>query len=69
MDEIIFYIEDDIESGYNARAINHSIFTQGDTIEDLKKNIKDALNCHFESGKIPHIIKLHFVHQEMLEMA
>jgi predicted RNase H-like HicB family nuclease len=48
MNEIIFLIEDDPEGGYNAQALGCSIFTQGETVEELKENIMDALRCHFD---------------------
>jgi len=35
------------EYGYVAKSEKESIFTQGDTIEELKENIKDAIKCHF----------------------
>jgi predicted RNase H-like HicB family nuclease len=44
--EIIFLVEDDPEGGYSARALGQSIFTQGDNKEELKENIKDAIDCH-----------------------
>ena len=46
MNEIIFIVEEDVESGYTAKTLGYSIFTQGETIEELKENIKDALECH-----------------------
>jgi len=67
MNEIIFMIEDDPEGGYNAQALGYSIFTQGETVEELKENIMDALRCHFdEIEKIPRIVRLHFVKEEIL---
>jgi predicted RNase H-like HicB family nuclease len=45
--EIIFLVEEDPEGGYFARALGYSIFTQGETIEELKQNVKDALEGHF----------------------
>jgi predicted RNase H-like HicB family nuclease len=48
MDEIIFLIEEAMEGGYNAKAIGESIFTQDDTLEEIKKNIKEVVECHFE---------------------
>jgi predicted RNase H-like HicB family nuclease len=67
MNEIIFMIEDDIEGGYNAQALGYSIFTQGETVEELKENIMDALRCHFdEIHDIPRIVRLHFVKEEIL---
>jgi len=59
MNEIIFLVEEDIENGYIAKALGESIFTQGETLEELKQNIKNAVKCHFEKGKEPKIIRLH----------
>ena len=57
MNEIIFLIEDDHEGGYDAQVLGYSIFTQGETVEELKYNIMDALRCHFDEIKdIPRII-------------
>jgi len=67
MNEIIFLIEDDPEGGYNAQALGYSIFTQGETVEELKENIMDALRCHFDAmQEIPRIVRLHFVKEEIL---
>ncbi len=63
--EIIFMVEEDPEGGYNARALGHSIFTEGENLDELKANIKDALRCHFDSEKdIPKIVRLHIVKEE-----
>jgi predicted RNase H-like HicB family nuclease len=67
MNEIIFMIEDDPDGGYNAQALGYSSFTQGETVEELKENIMDALRCHFdEIQNIPRIVRLHFVKEEIL---
>lgn len=67
MNEIIFLIEDEPEGGYNAQALGHSIFTQGETVEEIKKNILDAMHCHFDDTEDnPKIIRLHFVKEEIL---
>jgi len=47
MSEIFFLIENDADGGFTARAIGESIFTEGDTIEEVRANIRDAVNCHF----------------------
>ena len=62
--EIIFYIEESIEGGYEAKALGYSIFTEGETIDELKKNIRDAVHCHFEYNQAPQIVKMHFVREE-----
>jgi hypothetical protein len=47
--EIIFVIEEAMEGGHTARAFGVSIFTEGETMAEVKANIKDAIMCHFES--------------------
>lgn len=65
--EIIFVVEEDLEGGYSATAVGHSIITQGDTIEELKYMVKDAVECHFEDEThSPKLIRLHFVKDEIL---
>ncbi len=49
MKEIFFIVEEDQESGYTARAVGLSIFTEAETIQELKKNIKEVLECHFDN--------------------
>jgi predicted RNase H-like HicB family nuclease len=55
--EIIFLVEEDPEGGYFASAmvydrpevIGESIFTQGETIAELREMIRDAVQCHFDA--------------------
>lgn len=46
--EIIFAVQESPEGGYEARALDHSIFTLADSLEELKTNIRDAVSCHFD---------------------
>ena len=55
--EIIFLVEELAEGGYTAQALGVPIFTEGDTLEELKENIKDAVECHFDENERPEIIK------------
>lgn len=64
--EIVFMVEDSPEGGFEAKALGHSIFTEADTEEELKAAVQDAVNCHFESGERPEIIRLHYVRDEVL---
>ena len=64
--EIIFIIEESLEGGYEARAVGHSIFTEGDTVEELKQNIIEAVSCHFEEEKKPKLIRLHYIKEEIM---
>ncbi len=68
MSEIIFEVrEDEIDGGYNAMALGYGIHTQGDSIEELRSMVKDAVNCYFdETMEAPRMIRLHFVRDEVL---
>ncbi len=46
--EIIFIIEEDSLSGYTARALGHSIFTEAEDLEALRDRIREAVKCHFD---------------------
>jgi predicted RNase H-like HicB family nuclease len=67
--ELLFLVESAPEGGYTARALGESIFTDADTLDELRVAIKDAVECHFEQERMPHFIRLHIVHNEILEMA
>jgi hypothetical protein len=66
MNEIIFMVEEAAEGGYTAHALGASIFTEADSLADLRTQIRDAVNCHFDEGQEPKVIGLHFVHEEVL---
>ena len=51
MDEIIFLVKDCAEGGLTAKALGHSIFTEADSLDELRDAIKDAINCHFDDEK------------------
>jgi hypothetical protein len=66
MTEIIFVVEEAPEGGYTARAIGESIFTQADTTAELHARVRDAVQCHFDPGTAPKLIRLHFVRDEVI---
>ena len=50
--EIIFIVEESPEGGYEAKALGQSIFTQAESLDDLKTMVQDAVRCH--SGPTTH---------------
>lgn len=67
--EIVFQIEEDPEEGFTAQAVGQSIFTQAESIEQLRANIRDAVNCHFDDpADRPKIIHLHFTRNEVMAL-
>jgi len=66
MNEIIFVIEEAVEGGFTARALGESIFTEAETLDTLRQQVRDAVNCRFDEGTAPKVIRLHFVRDEVL---
>ena len=58
MNEVIFLVEEAGEGGYQARALEHSIFTDAETMESLKDNIREAVHCHFDDNEMPKMIRI-----------
>ena len=48
--ELIFEIRDADEGGFYARALGHAIFTEGETWEELRSSVLEAVSLHFEDA-------------------
>jgi predicted RNase H-like HicB family nuclease len=68
MSEIIFEVrEDEVDGGYTASALGYGIHTQGDSLDDLRSMVKDAVDCYFDDElQAPKVIRLHFVRDEVM---
>ena len=64
--EILFMIEESPEGGFVARGIGADIVTEGDTLDQVRANVREAVECHFGEGKSPRLVRLHFVRDEVL---
>ncbi|MBI4283517.1 MAG: 2-oxoisovalerate dehydrogenase [Chloroflexi bacterium] len=64
--EVIFLVEEAPEGGYTAHALGEAIFTEGDSLEELREQVVDAVKCHFDEDEMPQMIRLHFVKEEVL---
>jgi len=66
--EIIFEVREAEEGGFIARAPGHSIFTEAETWEELRKNVREAASLHFEGAPVrPESIRLHLVKDEVMD--
>lgn len=66
--EIIFEVQKSPEGGYEARALSESIFTQAETLEELRQMVRDAIDCHFDPTDRPSLVRLHFVRDEVIAL-
>ena len=68
MSAIVFVVEKALGGGFTARALGESIFTEANTKYDLEQHVRDAVRCHFDKGKAPQLIQLHYLADESSEL-
>ncbi len=69
MTEIVFQVEEDPDGGLTARAVGAAIFTEADSVEELRANVRDAVLCHFDDPEQrPKIVRLHFTRDEVMAL-
>jgi predicted RNase H-like HicB family nuclease len=68
MSDLVFEVTQEADGGYCAECLTASIFTQGDTWDDLRVNVREAVNAYFFDGTAPTQIRLHLVRDEMLAL-
>ena len=66
--ELIFEVREAPEGGYTARALGESIFTEADDWASLESEIRDAVDCHYDAGERPAVVRLHFVRDQILAL-
>jgi hypothetical protein len=64
--ELPFEVAEDINDGYVAECLAESIVTQGDNWDELRANVRDAVQGYFYDGSMPDAIRLHVVRDEVL---
>lgn len=65
---LIFEVREAPEGGYTARALGESIFAEADDWPALESEIRDAVECHYETGDRPEMVRLHFVRDQILAL-
>jgi hypothetical protein len=69
MNETVFEIAQDAEGGFTAEALGESIFTQADSWEELRTNVREAVQAFYFESAPPASIRLRLVRDEVLAVA
>ena len=69
MKELVFEVVQEADGGYTAEALGESIFTQGDSWEDLRANVREAVTAFYFDSAPPATIRLRMVRDEVLAVA
>ena len=68
MGELVFEVLQEADGGYCAECLTENIFTQGDTWEQLRKNVLEAVTAFFFDRPAPAKIRLHLVRDEVVSV-
>jgi len=69
MNELVFEVAQEADGGFTAEAIGESIFTQADSWEELRANVREAVQAFYFDSVAPASIRLHLIRDEVLAVA
>jgi hypothetical protein len=69
MKEVVFEVTQEADGGYIAEAIGESIFTQAENWDELRKNVREAVQAFYFDSVPPASIRLRMVRDEVLAVA
>jgi predicted RNase H-like HicB family nuclease len=66
VNELVFEVTQEADGGFYAECLTESIFTQGDSWEQLRANVKEAVSAFFFDQPRPARIRLRLVRDKVL---
>jgi hypothetical protein len=69
MKEIVFEVSQQADGGFSAEALGESIFTQADSWDELRVNVREAVQAFYFDTAPPASIRLRLVRDEVLAVA
>ena len=69
MKEIVFEGDQEADGGFTAEALGESIFTQADSWDELKANVREAVRAFYFDSAPPASTRLRLVRDEVLAVA
>jgi predicted RNase H-like HicB family nuclease len=69
MPELVFEVVQEADGGYCAECLTENIFTEGDTWEQLRNNVREATTAFFFDRPRPASVRLRLVRDEILAVA
>ena len=67
--EIVFSVTQEADGGFVGECLSHNIFTQGDSWDELRANVREAVGAYFFDQPKPSAIRLHLVRDEVVAVA
>ena len=64
--EVVFEVTQEVDGGYVAECLTQPIVTQGETWEDLRRNVQEAVGAYFFDRDVPKTVRIRLVRDELL---
>ena len=59
MSELVFEVTQEADGGFCVECLTEDIFTQADTWEDLRSNVREAVTAYYFDSTVPRHVRLH----------
>jgi predicted RNase H-like HicB family nuclease len=69
MSELVFEVTQESDGGYIAEALGENIVTEADSWEQLRANVKEAVEAYYFGEPKPANVRLHLRRDEVLAVA
>ena len=66
VNELVFEVTQEGDGGFCAECLTEAIFAQGDTWDQLRANVREAVEAFYFDRPIPSRVRLHLVRDELL---
>jgi hypothetical protein len=66
MRELVFEVTQESDGGFIAEALGESIFTEADSWDALRANVREAVKAYYFDRPAPDRLRLHLVRDEVL---
>jgi predicted RNase H-like HicB family nuclease len=64
--DVVFEVTQDEDGGYVAECLTQPIVTQGDTWEELRRNVQEAVSAYFFDREVPKTVRIRLIRDELL---
>jgi predicted RNase H-like HicB family nuclease len=69
MSELVFEVTQEADGGFIAEALGENIVTEADTWEQLRANVKEAVEAYYFEEPKPAYLRLHLRKDEVLAVS
>ncbi len=66
MNELVFEITQEADGGFVAECLTAAIFTEAESRDDLRRNVREAVEAFFVDMERPRNVRLYLVRDEVL---